>query len=150
MRIFHNKGKNNVTLELNAKRLMPEVNDETGEPLKQNSKIGQMLGYDKREMKSILTRFSRKKQEVRSVIIRYTWGYKTKEPGIYYSWHKYPLDARFSLERLLNYASVDMEEKYGNYIMLGSDETVQPGETKPRSYYLREVDFMFIPKDKEK
>ena len=134
MRIYHNRGENSVTLGLT--------------PIKFENKLNAMLSYDKREMKSIMRRFKKKGDEVRSVVISYTWGYKTKEPGIQYSRVKFPAGQKITPQSLLHFASLDMEEKYGYYKSQGSDETIRPGDTKPLPYFLREVSFLFIS-DKE-
>jgi len=136
MRIYHNRGENSVTLSLTA--------------IKFENKINSIQKYDKREMNSIIKRFKRKGEEIRSVVISYTWGYKTKEPAIYYSRVKFPFGNKITPENLLAFASIDMEEKHGTYLENESDEMIQPGESKPRSYFLREVSFLFIGEHEKK
>lgn len=136
MRIFHNRGENTVTLGLTA--------------IKFDNKINSIQKYDKREMNSIIKRFKKKGENIRSVVISYTWGYKTKEPSIYYSRIKFPLGNKITPKNLLHFASIDMEEKHGYYLEKESDEVIQPGESKPRSYFLREVSFLFIGESEKK
>jgi hypothetical protein len=137
MKIYHNRGENSVTLGLTSRKF--------------ENKLASMQGYDKKEMKSIMKRFKKKGEKIRSVVISYTWGYRTKEPGIQYSRVKFPYGTKITPQELLNFASVDMEEKYGYFVSQGSDETIRPGDNKPLPYFLREVSFLFIGEnDKQK
>jgi hypothetical protein len=130
MQIYHNRGENVVTLGLTARKF--------------ENKLASMQKYDLREMKSILKRFKKKDEKVRSVVISYTWGYKTKEPGIQYSRVKFPFGTKITPKTLIAFASIDMEEKYGYFKSQGSDEIIRPGDNKPLPYFLREVSFLFI------
>jgi hypothetical protein len=87
MRIYHNRGENSVTLGLTARKF--------------ENKLTSMQGYDKREMNSIIKRFKKKGENIRSVVISYTWGYRTKEPGIQYSRVKFPFGNKITPQNLL-------------------------------------------------
>jgi hypothetical protein len=130
MRIFHNRGTNEVSLGLTARNF--------------DNKLNSIEKYDKREFKSILKRFHRKGEKVRSVVITYTWGYKTKEPNIYYSRVKFPFGTPITPQNLIAFATADIEEKHGYYLEKESDET------NPLPYFLREVSFLFISESEKR
>lgn len=128
MKVYYTKGKNNVSLELTA--------------LKFENKLNSVLNYDKKEFKTIKERFRRKGEKIRSIVITYSFGYKSKKPYMKSFRTKVPIDYEVSdLDKILEFTGVDMQEKYYNYLEYEYDESIP--------YYLRAVDFYFIS-DKEK
>lgn len=119
MRIFSGYGRNDVLFEFTEHKF--------------NNKINAFLRYSKQFTK----KFFKRKEKVSGVYIDYIWGYKTKEPEMYYTRHSFPVDMKITQSELLKFAISDMEEKHDIYV-----DKSDPDESN--IYYLRGIQINFI------
>jgi hypothetical protein len=94
MRIYSEHGRNDILFEFTE--------------IKYKNKIKSF----KRFAKEFTSKFFKRKAKVSGCYIDYTWGYKTKEPGISYSRILFPVDDPHTLSKILEFAITDLNVKY--------------------------------------
>lgn len=119
MRIYAEKGQQNILFEFTERKF--------------DNKINSFLKYSK----TFTKKFFRRKNKPTGCYIIYTWGYKSKEPGIQFTTHVFPPSQNLTLTNVLKWAVSDMEVKHDNYIEKSDPE----GEG---IFYLRAIDINFI------
>jgi hypothetical protein len=121
MRIYSNKGGSDIVFEFTERIYENKVNK-----FKQYSH-------------QFLNKFFKRKNKPTTVYYSYTWGYKTKEPSIYYTRSIYPPVKEITLSKIINFAIDDMTLRH-EVITQKYDEVLEDS----KKYYLREVVISFL------
>lgn len=119
MRIYAEKGHQNILFEFTERKF--------------DNKINSFLKYSKTFTKKFFTR----KNKPTGCYIRYTWGYKSKEPRIKHTTHIFNPNEKLTLNNVLKWAVSDMEVKHDYFIEKSDPEGEQ-------IFYLRSIDINFI------
>lgn len=119
MRIFKVKKQNNILFQFTERKFDNKINS------------------FKKFAKTYTRSFFKRKDKPSGVYVNYTWGYKTKEPGIYFTRHVFPLGVPMNLNEVLKWVISDMEEKHNIFIDHSDEEEKQ-------IYYLREIEINFV------
>lgn len=119
MRIYDERGLNNVLFEFTERKF--------------DNKYKAFFQY----AKTFTKKFWKRKDKISGVYIDYIWGYKTKEPGQYYTRHPFPYDMPLTQSNILKYAFSEMEERHNVFIDESDPERQQ-------IYYLRGVQINFV------
>lgn len=119
MRVYTERGGNFVEFEFTA--------------FKFENKVKNFLQYSKR----FSNKFFKRKEKISGVYIDYTFGYKTKEPELYYTRHSFPPDMKITQSEILKFAISDMEAKHDIFIDQSDPERQQ-------IYYLRSITIHFL------
>jgi hypothetical protein len=119
MRIFAEKGRNDILFQFTEHKF--------------ENKYKKFFQYSK----TFINKFFKRKDKISGVYIDYTWGYKTKEPGITFTRHVFPPDMEITKANVLRWAFSDMEEKHNQFVEKSDPEEEQ-------IYHLREIDINFI------
>ena len=121
MRIYSNKGGNDIVFEFTEK--------------KYENKIKSF----KKFAPKFLQKFFKRKLKPSTVYFSYTKGYKTKDPPISYSRSIYPPLRPITLMNIVNFAIGDMDLEH-DYVLREYDEVA----TGQINYYLREIVITFL------
>jgi hypothetical protein len=121
MRIYKSKTSNDITFEF-TERIY-------------DNKIKSFQKFAKSYMKS----FYKRKQKVKGCYITYTWGYKTKEPFLYYNRSFFPINTfKPTIDNIIMFSIDDMFNTYTTRTEKSDDISEQ------RNYYLRAITITFV------
>lgn len=119
MRIYSSRGVQSTLFEFTERKF--------------TNKINSFLKYAPK----YLAKFFKRKNKPSGVYVKYCWGYKTKEPALYYTGHIYPVFDQLFLSKLIKWAVLDMENKHDIFIDHSDPEGKQ-------IYHLRSLEVFFV------
>jgi hypothetical protein len=122
MRIYSNRGGNDIVFEFTEKKFENKVNK------------------FKLFAPNFLRKFFKRKDKVSNVYYSYTWGFKTKEPSIYFTRTIFPPHAlSINLKNVIQFAIDDMTLRH-EVISQKYDDILD----NSKLYYLREIVITFL------
>jgi len=128
MRIFSSRGTNDIVFQF-TERIF-------------DNKVNKFIEFAPR----FLAKFFKRKNKVSGIYYSYTWGFKTKEPSIFYTRGLYPPRKKITLHNIINFAEGEMKLRFetittpGNFKHKDYSEILE--DTK--KYYLREIVITFL------
>ena len=130
MRIFSDYGRSDIVFQF-TERIF-------------ENKVNKFIEFAPR----FLAKFFKRKDKISGVYFSYTWGFKTKEPPIYYTRGLYPPRKKITLHSIINFVVGDMNLTYTQRRKFIKDlhdnkydEILSDFEKR---YYIREIVITFL------